>query len=111
MLGKRALLLAILIALVIVPGLAAAEMDITVSNVEVSPADPVPGDEITVEATVENLATNDAGYRVDRVTLQDPDDDTEVYTDVSDLGTIPVGESKTSRCRCRSTTRAPTTCG
>ena len=95
MLGKRALLLAILIALVIVPGLAAAEMDVTVSNVEVSPADPVPGDEITVEATVENLATNDAGYRVDRVTLQDPDDDTEVYTDVTDLGTIPVGESKT----------------
>jgi len=95
MLGKRALLLATLVALAIVPGLAAAEMDITVSDVAVSPADPVPGDEITVEATVENLATNDAGYRVDRVTLQDPDDDTEVYTDVTDLGTIPVGESKT----------------
>jgi len=92
---KRLLALAAVLALAVVPGLAAAQMDISISSVEVTPSDPVPGDEITVEATVENLATNDAGYVVDRITVQKAGDDTEVYDDADDLGTIPVGETKT----------------
>jgi len=92
---KHALTLVAVLALAVVPGLAAAQMDISISSVEVTPSDPVPGDEITVEATVENLATNDAGYVVDRITVQKAGDDTEVYDDADDLGTIPVGETKT----------------
>jgi len=92
---KHALALAAILALAVVPGIAAAQMDISISSVEVTPSDPVPGDEITVEATVENLATNDAGYVVDRITVQKAGGDAEVYDDADDLGTIPVGETKT----------------
>jgi hypothetical protein len=91
----HALALVAVLALAVVPGLAAAQMDISIASVEVTPSDPVPGDEITVETTVENLATNDAGYVVDRITIHEAGDDSEVYDDADDLGTIAVGQTKT----------------
>ena len=91
---KHLLALAAVLALAVVPGLAAAQMDISIASVEVTPSDPVPGDEITVEATVENLATNDAGYVVDRITVHEAGDETETYDQAKDLGTIPVGQTK-----------------
>jgi hypothetical protein len=92
--GNRTLALVVVLALAAVPGLAAAEMQISVSEVEVSPSSPVTGDEVIFRVTVENLETNDAGYRIDRVVLEETDRNPQEYTDTDDLGTLPVGQSK-----------------
>ncbi|WP_436923860.1 hypothetical protein [Halosimplex amylolyticum] len=87
----------VLLAVASLPAVSAAtSIDVTISNVEVSPSDPVPGDEVTIEPTIENFDSSSAGYFVDRVRVveaggNDPDE----YADVKDLGTIPVGGTKT----------------
>ncbi|WP_415382609.1 COG1361 S-layer family protein [Halosimplex sp. TS25] len=76
---------------------AAASIDVTITGVDVSPSEPVPGDEVAIEPTIENFDSSSAGYFVDRVRVveagggNDPDE----YADVKDLGTIPVGGTKT----------------
>jgi hypothetical protein len=88
-------LLAIL-TLAALPGLTAAadsQADITISSVSVSPDTPVPGDEITIETTIQNL--DDTGFFIDKVAIiEDKDNDPDTYDDILDIGTIPAGESK-----------------
>jgi len=75
---------------------AATTVDVTISDVDVSPSEPVPGGEITVEPTVENFGSSSAGYFVDRVRVVEAGDDSDPdeYADVKDIGTVPVGATK-----------------
>ena len=96
---KRTHAFAILVVLAVasLPAVSAAtSVDVTVSSVDVTPAEPVPGDEITVEPTIENFGSSSAGYFVDRVRLVKADDGPtpEEYADVKNIGTVPAGSSK-----------------
>ncbi|WP_459195089.1 COG1361 family protein [Halosimplex sp. J119] len=76
---------------------AAASVDVTVSDVDVRPSEPVPGDEVAIEATIENFESSSAGYFVDRVHVVKANDgnNPDEFADVKDIGTIPIGGSKT----------------
>jgi hypothetical protein len=84
------------------PGLTAAvQTDVAVTDVEVSPDQPVPGDEITIESTIENV--DSVGFFVDRVSIEedveeqadeDPED-AEGYDKVLDIGTLEANDSRT----------------
>jgi len=96
---KRTHTLALLVVLAVVslPAVSAAtSVDVTISSVDVSPAEPVPGDEITIEPTIENFGSSSAGYFVDRVRVIRADDgpDPEEYADVKNIGTIPAGSAR-----------------
>jgi len=91
---KHLLALAAVLALAVVPGIAAADLDVTVQDVTVTPAEAVPGDEVTVEATVANLESSDSGYEVDRVVLESSGKNNEEYDEVSNFGTIPAGQTR-----------------
>ncbi|WP_436906644.1 COG1361 S-layer family protein [Halosimplex marinum] len=87
-----------MLAVASLPAVAAAtSVDVTVSSVEVTPAEPVPGDEITIEPTIENFGSSSAGYFVDRVRLIKADDgpDPKEYDDIKNVGTIPAGSDRT----------------
>mgnify|MGYP000365615661 CR=1 FL=1 len=91
------LALVVVLAVVSLPAVSAAtSVDVTISSVDVTPAEPVPGDEITVEPTIENFGSSSAGYFVDRVRLIKADDgpDPEEYADIKNIGTVPAGSSK-----------------
>jgi hypothetical protein len=94
MTGKRTLAVALVLALAVVPGVVAADLDVTVQDVTVTPAEAVPGDEVTVEATVANLESSDGGYEIDRVVLESTGSNSEEFDDVANLGTIPAGQSR-----------------
>lgn len=91
-------LLAVL-AVATLPGLTAAvQTDVTVSDVQVSPTDPVPGDEVTIESTIQNA--DSVGFYVDKVAIQerpddDDEDDVQQFDKVLDIGTIGAGDSRT----------------
>lgn len=91
---KRTLAVVAVLALAVVPGIVAADVDVTVQDVNVTPAEAVPGDEVTVEATVANLESSDGGYEVDRVVLESTGSRSKEYDDVTNLGTIPAGQSR-----------------
>jgi len=84
------------------PGLTAAvQTDVAVTDVEVSPDQPVPGDEITIESTIENV--DSVGFFVDKVSIEedveeqadeDPED-AEEYDKVLDIGTLEANDSRT----------------
>ena len=84
------------------PGLTAAvQTDVAVTDVEVSLDQPVPGDEITIESTIENV--DSVGFFVDRVSIEedveeqadeDPED-AEEYDKVLDIGTLEANDSRT----------------
>ena len=74
---------------------AATAVDVTISDVDISPSEPVPGGEVTVEPTIENFDSSSAGYFVDRVRVVEADDgNPDEYADVKDIGTVPVGATK-----------------
>ncbi|MFB6140081.1 MAG: CARDB domain-containing protein [Halosimplex sp.] len=86
-----------LIAVVSLPAVSAATTaDVTISGVDVRPADPVPGAETTIEPTIENFASSTAGYFVDKVSIVEADGgkDPEEYVDVTDIGIVPVDGTK-----------------
>jgi len=87
----------VLLAVASIPAISAAStVDVTISSVEVSPAEPVPGGEVTVETTIENFGSSSAGYFVDRIRIvEDSSNDPDEYDDVKDIGTVPVGGTKT----------------
>ena len=87
----------VLLAVASIPAISAAStVDVTISSVDVSPAEPVPGGEVTVETTIENFGSSSAGYFVDRVRIvEDSSNDPDEYDDVKNIGTVPVGGTKT----------------
>lgn len=93
----RSLLLVTALLVASSPGLAAAvQSDVMISTVDVSPSEPVPGDEVTIESTIENA--DSVGFFVDKVTIEeatdDEDVDPEVYDKVLDIGSIGAGDSR-----------------
>ncbi|ELZ25612.1 hypothetical protein C475_10428 [Halosimplex carlsbadense 2-9-1] len=68
----------------------------TISSVDVSPAEPVPGDEVTIEPTIENFDSSSAGYFLDRVRVIEADDgpDPKEYAEVKNIGTLPAGSDR-----------------
>lgn len=92
----RTATLLILLAVASVPiATATASVDVTISSVEVSPSETVPGGEVTIEPTIENFESSSAGYVVDRVVVVSADDSSDRYGRVDDVGTVPAGSSKT----------------
>lgn len=101
---RRAHTIALLAVLTVttLPGLTAAvQTDVAVTDVEVSPDQPVPGDEITIESTIENV--DSVGFFVDKVSIEedveeqadeDPED-AEEYDKVLDIGTLEANDSRT----------------
>lgn len=86
--------LALLIAVASLPAVAAAtSVNVAISSVDVDPAEPVPGDEIAIEPTVENFGSSSTGYFVDRVRIVEADGGPhpEEYAEVKNVGTIPAG--------------------
>ena len=87
--------LLILLAVASLPALTTAA-NVSVSSVNVTPQQPVPGDDITIEPTVENLQSSSAGFAVDRIVLEEnKDDDPEEFARVENLGVIGAGSSRT----------------
>ncbi|QLH79243.1 hypothetical protein HZS55_18950 [Halosimplex rubrum] len=90
--------LAVLIAVASLPAVAAAtNANVTISSVDVSPSEPVPGDEITIEPTIENFDSSSTGYFVDRVRVVRADDGPhpKEYAGVKNIGTVPAGADRT----------------
>lgn len=71
-------------------GTAAAEQQISVEEVTVSPEQPAPGESVTVQTTIQNTDTE--SIEVDRVTVYDPDED-EYRATVDDVDTIQAGDT------------------
>ncbi|WP_436929655.1 hypothetical protein [Halosimplex halobium] len=95
---SKTVALAVLIAVASLPAVAAAtSVNVAVSSVDVTPAEPVPGDEITIEPTIENFESSSAGYFVDRVRVIKADDGPhpKQYADVKNIGTVPAGAERT----------------
>ena len=68
----------------------------SVTNVTVSPQQPVPGESITFTATVRNLASSESEYTIDAVALRSPENTPlEEYARVRDLGTLAPGTELT----------------
>jgi len=96
---KRTHTLAVLVVLAVasLPAVSAVTtVDVTISSVDVTPSEPVPGDEITIEPTIENFGSSSSGYFVDRVRVIKADDgpDPEEYDDVKNIGTVPAGSDR-----------------
>jgi hypothetical protein len=101
---KRTRTIALLAVLTVatLPGLTAAvQTDVAVTDVEVSPDQPVPGDEITIESTIENA--DSVGFFVDKVSIEEDveeqkdeePEDAEEYDKVLDIGTLEANDSRT----------------
>ncbi|QLH84220.1 hypothetical protein [Halosimplex pelagicum] len=94
---NKTIALAVLIAVASLPAVAAAtSVNVTISSVDVTPAEPVPGDEITIEPTIENFDSSSAGYFVDRVRIIKANDGPhpKEYADVKNIGTVPAGSDR-----------------
>jgi hypothetical protein len=90
----RTVALALLIAVASLPAVTAAtSVNVTISSVDVAPSEPVPGDDITIDPTIENFGSSSAGYFVDRVRVIEADGGPhpEEYAEVKNIGTIPAG--------------------
>ncbi|WP_435097436.1 hypothetical protein [Halarchaeum sp. P4] len=82
------LLLALLVAPV-APVLGAGTAYVSITDATVTPSSPAPGDTVTVDATVRNLASSDAGFSIDYVRLIDERGSVRGYA--GDLGTLAPG--------------------
>lgn len=98
---KVAAALAVLCVLsVAVPAVVLAQtpdgVNASVTNVTVSPQQPVPGESTTFTATVRNLASSESEYTIDAVALRSPENSPlEEYARIRDLGTLAPGTELT----------------
>ncbi|GGL30345.1 hypothetical protein GCM10009037_12550 [Halarchaeum grantii] len=83
-----ALLLALLVAPV-APAIGASATYVSITDATVTPGSPAPGDTVTVDATVRNLASSGSGFSIDYVRLLT--DAGRVRGYAGDLGTLAPG--------------------
>ncbi|MFC4357478.1 NEW3 domain-containing protein [Halobium salinum] len=71
----------------------AADANVTVSNVSVTPGTAVPGETVRIEATVQSLAGSAEPVEVDAVALRTRGGDFEEFDRIRNLGTLSPGAS------------------
>jgi len=88
-----AALLALAVVVFVLPASAVPDVQLTVSEVAVEPDEPVPGDTVTVSATLASSVGSNQPATVDSATLRI---DGETVDEVTDLGTLSPGDTLTA---------------
>lgn len=93
--ARIALVVVLTVGAVLVGGPVAAQLGATplvsLSNVTVSPSNPMPGEPVTLTATIQNSPESESGFEIAQIDLVDRD----VVRKASDVGTLGPGDSTT----------------
>lgn len=83
---NRILLIALVLVLTAIPGVAiGTQIDATVAGVDISPAEPAPGEPVTFETTIRNMGTSSDPLKIRDIAVRVPGSATE-YTRVNNIG-------------------------
>jgi hypothetical protein len=85
-------LLVTAVLLAAAPGIVAgAQINATVTDVDISPAEPAPGEPVTFRTTIQNIDTSTDPLKIMDIAIRDAGGGLNEYTRVRDIGTISPG--------------------
>lgn len=88
----RILLVAVAVLLTAVPGIAlGAQINATITDVDISPAEPAPGEPVTFQTTIQNIETSTDPLKIRDIAIRSAGGGVNEYARVSDIGTISPG--------------------